>query len=166
MAKLVGIERMREILEALKKAPEQIMPYLGRAMTFSTRHIQGQVAEYPPATAANRPGRKNAAGREMGYYERGRGWWYPTRTGYKLAGGGTSQMLGRSWDSSVVKGRDYVLGIVGNNATYAEFVQGSKQAHFHAERGWKTLDKAVEESAEKIDEFFSAALDDYLKSIE
>jgi hypothetical protein len=55
--------------------------YLADAMQDALFTIQGEIgyASYPPATEANRPGRVDQDGNPMGYYERGRGWWYPVK---------------------------------------------------------------------------------------
>lgn len=67
--------------QALGKSPEAFIPYAVDAITESTRLIQGALAEYPPSTEANQPGRFSLiTGRPMGYYERGAGWWYPIMT--------------------------------------------------------------------------------------
>lgn len=199
MAKIINLKAMDIISDALKNAPEKILPILTRTMTLIARTVQANVAEYPPATDANRPGRTNADGEPLGYYERGRGWWYPVmrqetlggnlgalfgaekasgagkrhkikniRTkavGYKLAKGGTSEMLGRSWDSTVKTGDDYVLGIISNNASYVPYVQGDEQAAIHAKRGWQTIDTAIAASMPEIERLLDEAVDEYLKSL-
>ena len=77
-----------ELLEALKKAPEKVMRHLTDAMSDGLFMVQGEIgyASYPPATEANAPGRFDAEGRPMGYYERGRGWWYPVLQDKTLGG--------------------------------------------------------------------------------
>ncbi len=210
--KVIEIEGFDELLKALKDAPKTVMPFLKVAMTYSVRAIQSRVAEYPPSTASNQPGRmhmvtlKRKSGnvqveRPMGYYERGRGWWYPvlehsiiqdagrlagafsgkskavfgkTRgvikakkgaalAGYKLASGGTSEMMGRSWDAQVTTEKSAVLGMVGNNTSYVEYVQGGKQTSLHQAHEWKTLDQALEESQEDINKFFGQSVDEWIK---
>jgi len=195
--KALIIEGFDELLKALREAPKRVMPYLKKAMTVSVRAVQERVSEYPPSSEANRPGRVDKNGRPMGYYERGRGWWYPvmaektlgsklgvsagaqtakqaarrfkvksvpTVAGYKLAAGGTSEMLGRSWDARVFEQENAILGVVGNNASYAEYVQGNRQAAVHAARGWKTVDKTLEESMNDINDAFGLALQEYLEN--
>ena len=34
-------------------------------------------------------------------------------------------------------------GIIGTNVSYAQFVQGKKQAGFHRGRGWKTVEQVL-----------------------
>jgi len=192
---IIQIEGLEKLLDALEKTPEVIVPLLKDAMNKSVRAIQARVAEYPPSTEANQPGRISVKTHEpMGYYERGRGWWYPIMRpwtdagqkvgkafgmieasskirmatqvqGYKLAGGGKSEMLGKSWTVAVGAGKDGVVGEIGNNTSYAPWVQGDKQWNVHAKRGWKTLDTALEESMDDINGFFGDALDEWTKSI-
>ncbi|MCX6057748.1 MAG: hypothetical protein NTW69_06325 [Chloroflexi bacterium] len=169
------------------------MPYLKKAMTLSVRAVQERVAEYPPSTEANQPGRISIkTHKPMGYYERGRGWWYPIMTratlgekigksvgaiktsknirvatnvaGYKLADGGLSEMLGRSWDAQTIEIEGAILGVVGNNTSYAEYVQGDKQWRGHKARGWLTVDQALEMSQDDINKFFEEATDEFIKT--
>jgi len=192
---ILNIEGFEALLEALEKTPETVIPLLQDAMNKSVRAIQARVAEYPPSTEANLPGRISVkTHKPMGYYERNRGWWYPIMRpwtdagqkfgkafgmletsgkirkatqvqGYKLAGGGKSEMLGKSWSVTVAANRDGVVGEIGNNTSYAPWVQGDKQARFHTARGWKTLDTALEESMEDINGFFEDALDEWMKTL-
>jgi len=60
--------------------PEKILPYLERFWGLSGEIIKGRVAEYPPTTEANFPGRIDQEGRPEGYYERGKGSWRPILT--------------------------------------------------------------------------------------
>jgi hypothetical protein len=193
MSDVLEIKGFDELLKALKETPEKVMPYLKKAMTLSVRAVQERVAEYPPATEANQPGRISMkTHKPMGYYERGRGWWYPVmrkktlgakigksvgaikagksiRTftqvqGYKLAGGGSSEMLGRSWDAQIIAQDDAIIGLVGNNTSYAPYVQGDKQWRVHKARGWITVDRALEMSKDDINQFFEEATNEFLKN--
>lgn len=193
MSDVLEIKGFDELLKALKETPKKVMPYLKKAMTLSVRAVQERVAEYPPSTEANQPGRISMkTHKPMGYYERGRGWWYPLMTestfgekfgksagtvkagakikkitsvkGYRLAGGGESEMLGRSWDAQVLEEEGAILGTVGNNTSYAEYVQGDKQWRGHKARGWLTVDQALEMSQDDINQFFQEATDEFIKN--
>jgi hypothetical protein len=193
MSEVLEIKGFDELLKALKESPQKVMPYLKKAMTFSVRLVQERVAEYPPSTEANQPGRISVATRKpMGYYERGRGWWYPLVTnrtlggkmgksfgqikapkaiksittvkGYRLAGGGESEMLGRSWDTQVVERDNTAIGLVGTNTSYADYVQGDKQAQFHGARGWPVVDESLSASQDEINKFFEQAADEFVKN--
>jgi hypothetical protein len=196
MGNLKGISGFQTLLKALKDTPKQVLPYLRKAMTLSVRRLQAYIDQYPPATDANQPGRVGEDGRPLGYYERGRGWWYPvmqkktlgpktgvstgaetakraaarnkvksipTVAGYKLAGGGESEMLGRSWEAQVYVQEAEILGAIGTNTSYADVVQGEKQAKFHAERGWRTLDMALKATMKDIRKYFTEAVDEFTK---
>lgn len=87
MSDVLEIKGFDELLKALKESPKKVMPYLKKAMTLSVRLVQERVAEYPPATEANQPRRISMqTHKPMGYYERGRGWWYPLVTERTLGG--------------------------------------------------------------------------------
>lgn len=193
MSDVLEIKGFDELLKALKETPQKVMPYLKKAMTLSVRAVQERVAEYPNATEANQPGRISMkTHKPMGYYERGRGWWYPLTTdrtlggkmgkslgqvkagakikktttakGYRLAGGGESEMLGRSWDAQTIEQENAIIGLIGNNTSYATYVQGDKQWRVHAARDWITVDTALEESQDDINRFFQEATDEFLKN--
>lgn len=65
-----------EFFQALEN-PEGFLPILGDAMENILSVFEVVASEYAPESEANRPGRYDREGRPMGYYERGRGWWYP-----------------------------------------------------------------------------------------
>jgi hypothetical protein len=79
-----GFDIMRKALEEM---PRKSVAILEKAMKKSCLAITGELAEYPPATEANSPGRMDKHGRPMGYYERGRGWWYPVKKKATLESG-------------------------------------------------------------------------------
>jgi hypothetical protein len=68
-----------KFFEALNN-PDGFLPVLEASMKNILDEYK-QVAEvYAPESEANRPGRFDKHGKPMGYYERGRGWWYPLMT--------------------------------------------------------------------------------------
>jgi hypothetical protein len=67
--------------------PEGFMPFLEGAMHDIMTEFVAQAEIPAPESEANKPGRVDKAGRPMGYYERGRGEWYPLLTHNKLGGG-------------------------------------------------------------------------------
>lgn len=162
---------------ALDKA---CFPFFVEALTEMSMITVGELREYPPATEANQPGRVDPLmGRPVGYYERGAGWWYPiyksqavtgkrlgivkhipTLQGYKLRR--SSELLAKRWAQTVIGNQQagFVEAVVGNNASYADFVQGERQADFHAGRGWETVDAAVEKLDMEYDEILSKMIDD------
>jgi hypothetical protein len=160
------------------------------AMEQAVALLHDAVATYPPSTEANQPGRFSLkTKRPMGYYERGRGWWYPVQrdkslpeklgksrgavkakkrtgvVGYKLAGGGQSELLGRKWTSKVTKADDGLVGEIGTNVSYAPYVQGERQNRIHARRGWPTLDGTVDRLAEDIIKIFEDAAGDIARAV-
>ena len=81
MSEEIDFSSVTGFADALAQSSETFIPFATDAMTASVRLIQGGLAEYPPGTEANQPGRFSLkTGRPMGYYERGLGWWYPIMT--------------------------------------------------------------------------------------
>ena len=66
--------------EALQN-PDGFIPVLGEAMKNIIDTYEERASVYAPESEANKPGRFNMLTHEpMGFYERGRGWWYPLLT--------------------------------------------------------------------------------------
>jgi hypothetical protein len=192
--KTLDIDDLIKFEKAIAESPQIALPIIEKAMTKSLFLIQDVVATYPPATEANQPGRYSlVTKRPMGYYERGRGWWYPamrqaslpaqlgkTRgavkakkitgvAGYKLAGGGKSELLGRKWTSEVetqeLDGQTVVVGTIGNTVSYSDYVQGRKQNRLHGARGWPTLDATIDKLDDQFNAVFLAAADELLDAL-
>ena len=197
MTNTLDIPQFEKAIEAIKKAPEVAMPLFEKAMNDSLRLLQGELKEYPASTEANRPGRmgmvtvKRKSGdiqvqRPMGYYERGRGWWYPVKgalkgatgvnvkqqtekqafkrfelkapgqvSGYRLSP--SSEQLGRPWTIAIEAGEDALVGQVGTNASYVDYVRGDRQPALFRKRGWRTIDEILENKAPAIIGFFEDA---------
>jgi hypothetical protein len=197
-AKVVEIKGFDELLKALEQAPRKVLPFLREAMQKSLRVLQNELAQYPPSSEANRPGRIDKDGQPLGYYERGRGWWgpimqratlgaklsvargaqsasqaarrfkvvnIPTVAGYKLRAGGESEQLGKSWATQISVGEQSIVGELGNNASYADWVEGQRQAHFHQQRGWPNPSSALEQAQPQIEALFGVALEKYLETL-
>ena len=60
--------------------PSGLLPHLEDAMHGIMTEFVAQAELPAPESAANKPGRVDKEGKPMGYYERGRGWWYPLMT--------------------------------------------------------------------------------------
>lgn len=121
-----------------------VAPAIKSAIQAAILYYKGKIAIYPPATAANRPGRVDSKGRPMGYYVRGTGYFNAagTQTSY-------SETLGRRW-TTATKNNGYT-GIVGNNASYAAYVQDEEtQAPVHKRTGWGTIQSVARAEMEKL----------------
>ncbi len=116
-------------------------------------YIKGKMAIYPPSTIANSP--SNPSGQ-----------WYQRGWGVRYKGGGgrqTSEALGRKWTSKYNRAK--FEGKVGNNASYAVFVQGPKkgskglrQAKHMAGIGWKSVDTVAKEEVKRVQEYVFEAV--------
>jgi hypothetical protein len=97
--------------------------------------VQGDVTPYPDKTEANYP--------PPPYYERGKGVVGATKI---LK---TSENLHDKW--KLKTGSRVILE---NTASYSGFVQGLKQAKFHADRGWKNAYKRADEMIDQLHKIF------------
>lgn len=195
-SKTLEIGDFDELLKALKDAPQIAIPLLTEAMNNSLAQLHDELAQYPAATDANQPGRVDADGNPKGYYERGRGWWYPVRksatlgeklgvaygaetakraarrnqvktvpavTGYKL--GKRSQTLGKKWTTRVDSSDTEIVGEIGTLVSYADYVQGNRQANFHAARKWETANAALERATPQIEGNFAEAVEKLIEQL-
>ncbi len=122
---------------------------LGPILRAAALSIKNEVARYPRHTIANSPA--NPTGR---WYERGFGPRWMRRDG-SVGGSRTSETLGRRWTTRASPRE----ARIGNNASYAPFVQGrDQQAAFHARRGWKTLEDVGEKEAQRVIRQIEAAI--------
>lgn len=145
-----GFKEARQRIHELKGAPGIIA-----AMQAAARHLKGKLNIYPPATEANSP----ASGH---WYQRGYGPKWMTKAG--VHGYKTSKILGKSWDTHILEGG--MAAEIGTNVTYAPYVHDDKkQAHFHAARGWKTLQQVADSEGEKVQKLVLAAVEKELKRI-
>ena len=185
------VDGFDDLMKAIEQMPDKAIPLAIKAMDQSALAIIGEVKQYPSETAANRPGRFNALGRPLGYYQRGEGWYYPimqrstiagirsgratgvnrgnkyTRAmgvaGYKR-GKKTSEELGRKWAHKTEMEGSEVVTSVGNNASYVLPVQGpiNEQSKVMAAIGWEAIDDAIDKVKPDIDAAFSDAADQIL----
>lgn len=144
-----GIEKVRAKLGDL-----QNRTYMMGAMAAATSEVKDWIAEYPAASEANSPREFNgyyslASHKALNrWYERGYGPRWVRKDG-SIGGAKTSETLGRRWTTRV-KERG-MRGVVGNNASYAPFVQDAdRQATFHQKRGWRTVQDAVREKRDAV----------------
>ena len=131
----------RQIAEIARRM--DLLPAFKDGIEASAIYVKGVVAEYPPDSDANR----------AGLYPKH---WYVRGTGphWALKGGGyhfsrTSETLGKKW---AIKTTHQGMGaVIGNNVSYGPYVQArDKQAQFHKNRNWKTVEDVVEDETRNI----------------
>lgn len=182
----IHIEGLEQLQRRFGLLPADVVQAMTAAMGGAVEIIRRGVAKYPKTTEANKPGRWSIRTRKpMGYYERGKGWWYPVRrratlgqkpkksegslraakiiretspvVGYRLSA--TSEVLGKSWTTKVAPISGGVRGTIGTRASYAPPVQDKElQAAFHKARGWPTVQEVLEKNAERIARLFQTVL--------
>ena len=128
------IENLDELIAALQEFPQEVRRGLRVAMRVAAEKVRSGVAQYPVETSANIPPGPSG----YSWYERGFGTRTVTGRAYP-----TSQALGKSWAVKVKQTARMTSGIIGTNVSYAEFVQGAKQAGIHRARGWKTVEQVL-----------------------
>jgi phage gpG-like protein len=117
-------------------------------------HVKGKIAKYPPKTAANRP-----SGPGSHWYERGKGSMYwRIRDNAKVSYGKKSEDLASGW--AIKYNKSKFEAVVGNNVSYAVFVQGPKkgpkgkrQSKHMARIGWKSVDTVSKEETKRVQEY-------------
>ena len=120
----------------------QNLEFLKPIITAAAQDVRGYIAQYPESSEANAP---NERGR---WYERGFGSKWRRADG-SIGGRATSETLGRRWTTQSRRGG--MAAVVGNNASYARWVQADEQqADFHRRRGWRTDAEAMRERGPEI----------------
>lgn len=170
--KVTGLDELKRKYKFASKNADKYMSAAGKeAVDRFVLPVEG-IKQYPPATEANLPGRFSLTTKKpMGYYQRGKGYWYPitgtaqkgdrkTRAayrkvskviGYRLRP--TSQRYGTKW---FVKRVPYGVR-VGNSASYAPYLTGaSMQSKLMAKYGWRKLVDVANQNMPKITAVFQA----------
>lgn len=194
--------QLQRLLDDLQNAPKRVMPYAEKAMTISVMAVKSEMAQYPPETEANHPGRYSVkTHKPMGYYERGRGYWYPVMrkdtvlvagrlagavsgsgkarfgksagvvrgrrglgvAGYKLRP--VSENLGKNWVTKVTRGDAKIVGIIGNNTSYTDPVQGEGQSRLMQARGWQNTTQGMDRAMPTVMGAFEKQAEQYIKDL-
>lgn len=122
------------------------MRQLAPAMRRAVHRLQRDMQEYPPT----RPGSR---------YVRGRGMADADGVVRRL----TSEHLGKRWTTKVTASATELVGTVGNNVSYAPFVQSRQfQAAVHRGR-WLTDAQAMNRNADAIVRDFEQAIEAALR---
>ena len=118
-----------------------------RGLKAGAVHVRGKISKYPPSTTANSPG--NPTGR---WYERSYGpRWLRKRKG-GIGGRKTSERLDTKWSTKSLNSG--LTQVIGNNASYAEFVHDAEeQAKIHGQRGWLTDKEVLDREGPAVLEF-------------
>jgi hypothetical protein len=129
---------------------------------------------YPPATAANKPGRtkqvtfkggKTATFR-MPYYVRGNGTFSPVRGGgYKFEG--NSQRYGTQFypAKNATSLPDPYHVVIGNRASYASYLGGDDQVGWAGRIGWKKLSDVAREKVTEITRIYNTWIEILIKKV-
>lgn len=141
-----GLDELTRRLDSFKDL-KKVIP----ALEAGANHLEGVVKEYAPKSEANKPG-----GPGSRWYQRGFGPRWARKDG-TWGGRKTSEVLRSRW---AVQSKNHGLTwIIGNNATYAKYVHGEEQAHFHKDRGWKTIFDVVKQESDTVLNFVKDRVD-------
>ncbi len=140
----IEIKGMDELIKKLTDLSKLSKVHAG--LKAGMLHLKGKIATYPPETAANQPGS---------------GSWYQRGWGTRYAGGGgkmTSESLGRKWATKYDKNK--YEGEVGNNASYALFVNWTEGTQAKALKGigWQGVDVVAKEETKRVGEYVFEAV--------
>ena len=143
------IEGYDKLMKKLNMLENPHKPVRKGMMDYRT-HLRKKIVPYPPHTQANvRPGINGYS-----WYDRG----YGTRT---ITGKAypTSEDIKKRWEFSVKKLSSVIRLTVKNFASYSIYVQGERQRHYHANRGWRRVDKVIDVSLQVLVRFIGKEID-------
>lgn len=134
--KIEGVDRLVRKLGAAEGVTHLVSP-----MRRALARLQRRMADYPP----QRPGSR---------YVRGRGMADSNGVVRNL----TSEQLGKRWTTRLDRAANGLRGRLGNNASYAPFVQSQRfQARIHQGR-WQTDEQVMNQEAAGIVRDFQQAI--------
>lgn len=172
--KTVNTEGLDRLIQDFDKIKDEIVPALSQAAETSLLLVEGSLKEYPPQPSRIRSAHFNTYVRGVGSYPRSaftkKSGKLSTKRAEKATKRGkvrmTSQKLGAHWKHKIETNEQGVVGYIGNEVTYASFVQGDSQTGFHAETGWLTDDEAIEDETGHITDHFNDAIDKLLSVLD
>ena len=148
------IEGLEQVIAKLDKMAGVV--WLRTTLITAAIMVKNEVAKYPAASEANTPYQRR-------WYQRGWGTKWMRKDG-SVNGRQTSETLGRRWHYKRVESAGEMQMVIGNNASYAPFVQGAeKQAAFHKSRGWVTAEAALEQARPMIMRMVQDRVNEQLK---
>lgn len=139
---------------------------LEEAMRESLKVVQQEASRFPPQPSRTRAKSFNTWVREVGQMPRS-AFGVSRKTGkttIRRAGRAVlrkSEMLLKKWKEAQPQiriGGGYIVGRITNAASYGKFVQGIRQARFHAATGWKTTEQIQKANEKRILGIFEKAL--------
>jgi len=154
MSSEVRVEGLDEIIRKIDSVAKLKRAVNG--LRAGAVHIEGKMKQYPGSSIANSP--SNPTGR---WYERTYGPRWRRRDG-SIGGRKTSEDLRSKW--TIASEASGLRQVIGNNVSYGIHVQGEKQAHFHAARGWKTTEQVAKEETDTVVNFVKSEIDKDLSS--
>ena len=138
-------------LDKLQRRFNTVLPALKTGIKAATVHVEVKVKSYPPQTIANKP-KTYITGANNTWYQRGWGGKWAIKAG-SWHGYKSSEQLQQRWAIKMQNGG--LTGVVGNNASYAKYVQGTRvdQAKALNKIGWKGVDTIAEEEEKTVNNF-------------
>jgi len=146
-----GIEELLATLDG-QRIFKTVLLAAGQTMEGHARNA------YPPAPVGRKQPFKTDKQR--------RGFFAKLRSGeiqvpYQRGSSPGSEALNKRWTTKLESDTQVV---VGNNTSYGELVMGDKQAAFHRDTGWKTIQTIVDDNKPAIEEEIKKVADLFLSS--
>ena len=154
----IRVEGAEELIAKLTKLEQ--MTRVKAVIANQARFLQGKLREYPRKyPMANPLIRSNERVRKGFFYHLKHG---NITVPYKR-GGQNSERLGSRW--AVEMRNTGWTAVIGNNASYAQLVQGSKQTAQHIASGWLNVDTAARVYAPRIEHEIMRALEQEVANV-
>ena len=144
MTARIEIKGLDKLVKKIKKIEQ--MDAVKAALKNAATILAGEMADYPPETAANRP--------PVPFYIRGRG--LQTARGNL----GNTENLANSWEGAKPQIRDKGFTvIIGTNVSYAPYVQSDDfQARWMKDIGWQTDKQVLDDNEDEVTEYLGDAI--------
>lgn len=154
----IRVEGAEELVAKLTKLEQ--MTRVKAVIAAQARFIQGKLREYPRKYPMSNPLiRSNDRVRRGFFYHLNRG---NITVPYKR-GGPRSERLGTRW--AIEMRNTGWTAVIGNNASYAQLVQGPKQTAQHIASGWLNVDTASKVYAPRVEHEIRTALEQEVANV-
>jgi hypothetical protein len=140
---------------------ETLMSHVGlkRGLLSAGLHLKARIDKYPPPS--RRPQGFVSDVQRRGFFARLRAG--DIEVPYQRGMSPTSERLAQRW--AVVESDIDLAVTVGNNASYAGLVQGSKQTLYHKQTGWRKAEDVAKDEFNTMQEIVVHEIDQSVKDI-
>ena len=148
----IRLEGYDDLLQRIKTVAQ--LKGIAKATRAAALHVKGKIATYPAERHGTQPFKTDKSRRFFFWALRNGKIEVPYRRGSSPG----SERLSAKW--TVQPQAQGLVQVVGNNASYAQLVQGPQnQTAYHADTGWPTTEKVIEQERSTVIQYLVQAIE-------